>query len=233
RPIYFTGGANADEEYIWLKDYLQLDGMSYKFVPIKTSNKGKSIMSMGRIDTKKMYDNVKKWNWKTINNGKIYLDEQSKRNAISIRNNLMRLSEEYLKEGDSVNAKDVLDLSLYKLPIKQFEHYSVSLEYPELYYRMGDIEKAHETVETLIDVFQQKLKYYSTFKDQDVDLIIDNLETSLYMYQNLIQQITKYDNDMEYGKKAFEAYLNHANLFKHLMANEPQQPVRELDTIKP
>ncbi|MCD8434046.1 DUF2723 domain-containing protein [Tenacibaculum dicentrarchi] len=233
RPIYFTGGANADEEYIWLKDYLQLDGMSYKFVPIKTSNKGKSIFSMGRIDTKKMYDNVKKWNWKTINNGKIYLDEQSKRNAISIRNNLMRLSEEYLKEGDSVNAKDVLDLSLYKLPIKQFEHYSVSLEYPELYYRMGDIEKAHETVETLIDVFQQKLKYYSTFKDQDVDLIIDNLETSLYMYQNLIQQITKYDNDMEYGKKAFEAYLNHANLFKHLMANEPQQPVRELDTIKP
>ncbi|SOU85978.1 glycosyltransferase family 117 protein [Tenacibaculum dicentrarchi] len=233
RPIYFTGGANADEEYIWLKDYLQLDGMSYKFVPIKTSNKGKSMFSMGRIDTKKMYDNVKKWNWKTINNGKIYLDEQSKRNAISIRNNLMRLSEEYLKEGDSVNAKDVLDLSLYKLPIKQFEHYSVSLEYPELYYRMGDIEKAHETVETLIDVFQQKLKYYSTFKDQDVDLIIDNLETSLYMYQNLIQQITKYDNDMEYGKKAFEAYLNHANLFKHLMANEPQQPVRELDTIKP
>ncbi|MCG8900890.1 DUF2723 domain-containing protein [Tenacibaculum finnmarkense] len=233
RPIYFTGGANADEEYIWLKDYLQLDGMSYKFVPIKTSNKGKSMFSMGRIDTKKMHDNVKKWNWKTINNGKIYLDEQSKRNAISIRNNLMRLSEEYLKEGDSVNAKDVLDLSLYKLPIKQFEHYSVSLEYPELYYRMGDIEKAHETVETLIDVFQQKLKYYSTFKDQDVDLIIDNLETSLYMYQNLIQQITKYDNDMEYGKKAFEAYLNHANLFKHLMANEPQQPVRELDTIKP
>ncbi|MEX6626864.1 glycosyltransferase family 117 protein [Tenacibaculum salmonis] len=235
RPIYFTGGANADEEYIWLKDYLQLDGMSYKFVPIKTSNKGKSIMSMGRVDTKKMYDNVKKWNWKTINNGKIYLDEQSKRNAISIRNNLMRLSEEYLKEGDSVNAKDVLDLSLYKLPIKQFEHYSISLGYPELYYRMGDLEKAHETAETLIDVFQQKLKYYSTFKDNDIDLIIDNLETNLYMYQNIIQQITKYDDDMEYGKKAFNDYINHASLFKHLMADEPtqQQPNQQLDTVKP
>ncbi|MDH5413248.1 MAG: DUF2723 domain-containing protein, partial [Flavobacteriaceae bacterium] len=32
RPIYFTGGAHADEEYIWLKDYLQLDGLAYKFV---------------------------------------------------------------------------------------------------------------------------------------------------------------------------------------------------------
>ena len=23
QPLYFTGGSNADEEYIWLKDYLQ------------------------------------------------------------------------------------------------------------------------------------------------------------------------------------------------------------------
>ncbi|MBA6156203.1 DUF2723 domain-containing protein [Tenacibaculum sp. S7007] len=233
RPLYFTGGANADEEYIWLKDYLQLDGMSYKLVPIKTSNKGKSMFDMGRIDPEKMYENVKKWDWKTINNGKIYLDEQSKRNAISIRNNLMRLSEEFMKKGDSVNAKDVLDLSLYKMPIKDFDHYSISLGYPELYYRMGDIEKARETAETLSDIFQQKLKYYSTFKDENLDLILDNLETNLYMYQNVIQQITKYDTDMEYGKKAFEQYIAHARLFKHLMPDEEEPVTQELDTIKP
>lgn len=234
RPIYFTGGANADEEYIWLKDYLQLDGMAYKLVPIKTSNKGKSIFDMGRIDPEKMYENVKKWDWKTINNGKIYLDEQSKRNAISLRNNLIRLSEEFLQKGDSVNAKDVLDLSLYKMPIKQFEHYNFSLGYPELYYRIGDIEKARETVETLIDVFQQKLTYYSTFKNDDVDLIIDNLETNLYMYQNLVQQITRYDNDEAYGKKIFEDYIAHARLFSHLMPEEEQETIPlQLDSIKP
>ena len=27
RPIYFTGGAFGDEDYIWMKNYLQLDGM--------------------------------------------------------------------------------------------------------------------------------------------------------------------------------------------------------------
>ena len=232
RPLYFTGGANADEEYIWLKDYLQLDGMSYKLVPIKTPNRGKTMFDMGRIDPEKMYENVKKWDWKTINNGEIYLDEQSKRNAISIRNNLMRLSEEFLKQGDSVNAKDVLDLSLYKMPIRDFDHYSISLGYPELYYRIGDTDKAHETVETLIDLFQQKLKYYSTFKDEDTDLIIESLETNLYMYQNVIQQITKYDNDLEYGKKAFDDYIKHARLFSHLMGDE--EPVTQaLDSIKP
>ena len=28
QPIYFTGGSNSDNEYIWLKDYLQLDGVA-------------------------------------------------------------------------------------------------------------------------------------------------------------------------------------------------------------
>ncbi|KAF9659083.1 DUF2723 domain-containing protein [Tenacibaculum sp. ZH5_bin.1] len=233
RPIYFTGGANADEEYIWLKDYLQLDGMAYKLVPIKTSNKGRTIFDMGRIDPEKMYNNVKKWDWKTINNGEIYLDEQSKRNAISLRNNLIRLSEEFLQKGDSVNAKDVLDLSLHKMPIKDFDHYNFSLGYPELYYRIGDINKARETAETLADIFQQKLKYYSTFNTQDIDLIIDNLETTLYMYQNLVQQITRYDKDEDYGKKFFEDYITHARLFSHLMPEEEPELPQELDTIKP
>lgn len=234
RPIYFTGGASADEEYIWLKDYLQLDGMSYKLVPIKTPNKGRTIFELGRIDPDKMYANVKKWDWKTINNGEIYLDEQSKRNAISLRNNLIRLSEEFLQKGDSVNAKDVLDLSLYKMPIKDFDHYNFSLGYPELYYRIGDIDKARETAATLADIFQQKLKYYSTFNTKDVGLIIDNLETNLYMYQNVVQQVTKYDNDEEYGKKFFNAYITHARLFSHLMPDEDEKGAStELDTIKP
>ncbi|GIS00647.1 MAG: hypothetical protein CM15mP102_14670 [Flavobacteriales bacterium] len=36
RPIYFTGGSYKDSEYLWMKDYLQLDGLVYKLVPIKT-----------------------------------------------------------------------------------------------------------------------------------------------------------------------------------------------------
>ena len=34
RPIYFTGGSYSDSEYIWMIDYLQLDGFVFKLVPI-------------------------------------------------------------------------------------------------------------------------------------------------------------------------------------------------------
>ena len=233
RPIYFTGGSNSDSEYIWMKDYLQLDGMAFKLVPIKTPVAERTMFDMGRIDADKMYENVKKWDWKTINNGEIYLDEQSKKNAISLRNNLMRLSEEYLKEGDSAKAKDVLDLSLHKMPIKDFGHYSISLGYPELYYRIGDTDKAHQTAETLIDIFQQRLRYYTTFEGYDQQLIMDNLDTTLYMYDNIVRQIVQYDKNEEYGKEIINEFFKYRALFKHLMPEDDAPGAIELDSIKP
>ncbi|MCH2034706.1 MAG: DUF2723 domain-containing protein [Tenacibaculum sp.] len=236
RPIYFTGGANASEEYIWLKDYLQLDGMAFKLVPIKTPIANKSMFDMGRIDPEKMYENIKKWEWKTINNGEIYLDEQAKRNAISIRNNLMRLSEEFLIKGDTATAKEVLDLSLHKMPIPDFDHYSISLGYPELYYRIGDKEKARETTETLINLFQQELEHYSTY--ENIDYIFDNLDTNLYMYRNIISQVARFDKDKDYIESLENGFFEKLRLFKDLLPEpepEVQQGIPEgiLDSIKP
>jgi tetratricopeptide (TPR) repeat protein len=229
RPLYFTGGANAAEEYIWLKDYLQLDGMSFKLVPIKTPIGEKSMFDMGRIDPEKMYANIKKLDWKNINDGKIYLDEQTKRNAISLRNNLMRLSEEFLTQKDTATAKEVLDLSLYKMPIEDFGHYSLALGYPEIYYKIGDEESARKTAETLINIFQQKLRHYSTYKD--LDLVFDNIDTNLYMYRNILGQIEQYDVDVEYLQKLQNEFIDNVKLFKSLIPEE--EPEAELfDNIK-
>ena len=220
RPIYFTGGANADEEYIWLKDYLQLDGLSYKFVPIKTSIEDKSLFDMGRIDPEKMYKNVQKWNWRNINDGKIYLDEQTKRNAISMRNSLMRLSEVFAKEGDTLRAIEVLDLSLEKMPIESFDHYSLSLGYPEMYLKLGNTEKGRLTAETLIRLFKEKAVWLSTFSEQDTELIFDEIDTTLYMYRNILGQIEKEGKDKDYLSKLQDEFIETVKLFNHLMPDE-------------
>lgn len=51
RPIYFTGGSFGDDDYLWMKDYLELDGMAYKLVPIRTPIDPRNPFDMGRIDT--------------------------------------------------------------------------------------------------------------------------------------------------------------------------------------
>ncbi len=63
RPIYFTGGSFGEDDYLWMKDYLQLDGMCFKLVPVKTPAESPSPMKMGQIDSEKMYNIVMKWDW--------------------------------------------------------------------------------------------------------------------------------------------------------------------------
>ena len=55
RPIYFTGGSYNDAEYLWMKDYLQLDGLVYKLVNKTPLNKNNPY-EMGRIDSNSMYE---------------------------------------------------------------------------------------------------------------------------------------------------------------------------------
>lgn len=231
RPIYFTGGSNSDSEYIWLKDYLQLDGVAFKLVPIQTPTKiynqeGQltrelSLFDIGRIDPEKMYNNIKKWDWRNINDGKIYLDEQTKRNAISMRNSLMRLSTAFAKEGDTLKAIEVLDLSLEKLPIKDFDHFSLSLEYPEFYYNLGEQEKARAAAKTLIKLFKDKLIWFNTFDSESFDMVFEEFDlTFRYLYRGVIDQIENFDTDKEYVKELQKDFNETLDLFKHIIPSE-------------
>ena len=234
RPIYFTGGSNTDSEYIWLKDYLQLDGVAFKFVPIKTPTKiynenGQlerelSLFDIGRIDTDKMYKNVKKWNWRNINDGKIYLDEQTKRNAISLRNSLMRLSRAFAIEGDTLKAIEILDLSIEKMPIEDFDHYSLSLEYPEMYYQLRETKKGRKTAEDLIRLFREKLVWFSTFSTEDFNIIFEEFDlTFRYLYRGIIDQVAQYDTDENFIKELQDEFNETLNLFKHIMPDETEK----------
>jgi tetratricopeptide (TPR) repeat protein len=221
QPLYFTGGSYADSEYIWLKDYLQLDGLAFKVVPILTSNKDKSMFEMGRIDSEKMYNNLQKLEWRNINDGKIYIDAQTRKNAISLRNNMLRLADTFANENNFKKAEEVLDLSLEKMPIEDFDHYSIALGYPEIYYKIGKVDKARKTAETLISIINQKLIWYSTFDVSFSNVIVSQVQNELLMYrQGILNYVEAYDKDKEYVKKLQEDFMNAIKLFSHLMPEE-------------
>ncbi|WP_152285785.1 glycosyltransferase family 117 protein [Flavicella marina] len=215
-PIYFTGGANADEEYLWMKDYLQLDGLCYKFIPVKTKNQG-SMFDMGKIYSDSMYEKVTSWDWSEINSKDIYLDVESRKNSISFRNNLMRLTEVLISEKQFEKAEEILDLSLAEMPIEDYGHYGICLGYTEYYYQINKPEKARAVSETLIAIFQEKLLYYSRFDDSWLNATFDEIERTLNMYRSVMRDIDANDQDPSYIAEAEDSFIKHVKLFQSLM----------------
>jgi hypothetical protein len=81
------------QDYLWMKDYLQLDGIVFKLVPIKTPiPKNGSPLDMGQIDSDKLYSNIMKWNWETVV-VMTYTTTETKRESITYRTNIARLTE--------------------------------------------------------------------------------------------------------------------------------------------
>jgi len=192
RPLYFTGGSYKDADYLWAKPYLQLEGMAYKLVPIKTPYKGAEL---GRIDTDTMYDRVKKFDWRN-SNADIYMDPESRRNAILYRMNLFRLAKAFLDEGKKDKAREITDLVFEKLPPEKYGYYYSTWDGLELYYRMGEKEKARKIARKLVNHYLEYLRYFASMNRSQLKDNMKDLEDKLYKLQATLQLISRYDKEL-------------------------------------
>ncbi len=177
RPIYFSGGSYDDAEFIWMKDYLQLDGLAYKLVPIKT--KRKNNFEMGRVDSDLMYDIVKNWDWGNSGDPDIYHDTQTRIQGVTFRSNLARLMETLINENKIEKAKEVIDIAMDNMPLDQFDYYTLVEPFIDGYYKVGETTKARDLYERLRTKYQERLNYYAYLPiDEKIgsqDAILDDM----------------------------------------------------------
>lgn len=219
RPIYFSPGSFGDDDYLWMKDYLQLDGMVYKLVPIKTPVVEDDYPDMGQIDTDKMYNLAMKWTWGNGESTKIYHDPETRRNAISYRTNLSRLMYSLIKEGKTAQAEKVIDLAISKTPIDYYGYYLTLEPFATGYYEIGKKEKARELIEKLMTKYKEELKYYSGFKANDQSFMATDIITAIERYRSLLK-VMKKQGDIEFYTKSkidFNSYNNRFSRFERDM----------------
>jgi len=220
RPIYFTGGSYKDSEYIWMKDYLQLDGLVYKLVPIKTPINEENPYQMGRIEPNRMYDIVKKWEWGNSESPEIYHDPETRKNSISFRGNLHRLAEEFIKAGDYEKAAEIIELNFEKMPLDYFEYYSLSEPYISSYYKIGEAEKAQKLFKKLEKKYLDQIRYYSISMRDYNDIFplsnfAENIFTYTERYRGLIENEILIGNYI-FAAESIEKFINYTEIFKSI-----------------
>lgn len=216
RPIYFTGGSFSDEDYLWMKDYLQLDGLTYKLVPIKTPIDKESPMDMGQIDSDKMYDIVMKWDWGNGERTDIYHDVETRRNSITYRTNLSRLMQQLILEEKNEKAEKVIELALTKMPIDYYGYYTMVEPFAGGYYSVGKTEKARELLQKLILKYQDQLNYFTHLKSSDQNDRMIEIVTNIERYRSLLITMNLND-DIEFYEKQkaiFNSYNKRFERFK-------------------
>ena len=219
RPIYFTGGSFGDDDYIWMKDYLQLDGMCYKLVPIRTPVDKANPFDMGRVDSDLMYEKVKNWDWGNSGSPDIYHDPETRKNSISYRGNLARLIEQLINEDELDKAEEIADIAMTNMPVDYFGYYTLLEPYVSAYYEVGNKEKAERLFKDVAQKYQENLSYYSGLTTTNQGLLFEDIYTDIQRYKGLVDVLITYDP--EFAKSESEVFNSYLKLFSHFYENGP------------
>ena len=226
RPIYFTGGAFNDSDYIWLKNHLQLDGLCYKLVPIKTLVEQANPYDMGRIDTEKMYKIIKSWDWGGSGSN-IYHDPETRRNSITYRGNIARLIEGLIEEKKFKKAEEMADLAMEKMPLEAFGYYTLLEPYVNAYYQVKNTKKARNLYKKLATKYQEQLIYLSQFEIEKQEDYIDEIYTNIQRYKSLVDLVLIYD-EKKYALSQTKTFNSYIKRFEALL-----EPLEETPEVLP
>jgi len=183
RPIYFAITTGADS-YLGLTDYFQLEGLAYRLVPYKVQSYDGQT---GEVDTDIMYDNLMtKFRWGGMDDSDIYMNENNRRMCMNFRNNFSRLSGEFIRLGKKEKAVEVLDKCMESIPERNVPFNYFVLSIAENYYKLEEYKKGNAIIGSLVDRYEDDLKYYLSLKGQDKKSVKEESDRAKYILQQII-----------------------------------------------
>jgi hypothetical protein len=157
RPVYFTSPA-AIEKVMDVYDYCHLEGVVYRFLPVKANH---LIQGLGGINTEETYDLlVNKAVWGRLEAPEVYIDPESRRNSIMPKQNYLRLAQALADEGKNDKAENTLDTLRKYFPHEKIPWDFYMIPMVETYYGLEAFEKGNQVAETLFNSYVEDLEYY-------------------------------------------------------------------------
>lgn len=191
RPMYFAITVSS-ETYQNLDGYFQLEGLVYRIVPIEAPREGGRY---GKANTDILYQNLmEKYQYRSIANPQVYINENSSRIISNYRNIFGRLARALNEEGKSEKAIAALDRCMEVVPHETVPFNFFALSLIEGYYRAGDIEKGVKYSTVFMEQCAEELSYLLSLSDRISGTVRSETELNLYILQELYKLASSFED---------------------------------------
>ncbi len=191
RPIYIATTV-GNEYYPNVQEYLQLEGLAYRIVPIKTKARNR------QVNTDVMYDNMMNKFESNSFKEDIYVDEQHYRTGRTLRMMYTDLADALIAKGEKDRAKEVLDKSLSELPHKSVRFDYTAAMMASSYYLIGDTATADGIMSIVADETVKKIEWQQSLRrDKKSRVSTDfNLQQNVSMIHSMWSTARRYNSKL-------------------------------------
>ena len=209
RSVYFSsGGLYDDVNIFYLNDYLEFEGFSYKFVPIKTEKT--QMGDRGTLDALDMYAQIKNYQWANYNNTNAYFDQTSTNNILTYRNAVARTADGLIKIGENKKASELMALAQKKIPYQMYPEGISLFSFVPIYRKLGEKENADNLQNFLNQMVKEERDYYNSLDMQERMSVYNDMQRLVGQEQfsatGMIQYYLEQKKDTIQALETFKSY---------------------------
>jgi hypothetical protein len=222
RPVQFV--ISGDNSKIGLNDYMRVEGLTYRLVPIKSDRNNELVneplLRKQLFEENPSYskDYAPGFKFRGFADSTIFYDDNQQRYVSSIRNPFISLALYYHRQGDDKKALETMDLMEKKIPHKifpmdyryfyevcniiravggtrQYNAYTQEIE-AEALKKMAENPLDNEAIGILINIYENRQNY-----DKAIDLL-KRIQSSYPNDPSLAAQINRYQALKQMGDTA-------------------------------
>ena len=163
RAVYFTGLSDI-LKVLGINDYLYLEGLTYRFIPVKALKNGSDIPNVNIDDSYDLL--VNKARWGNLNKSDVTIDPESARDIPTVKTMYVVLAQALVGAKRYDEAINVMDKCLEffpdeKVPFREWDEIFV-----ELYYTAGDLKKANDLFDKIETNAKDEQRYYKSLEPE-------------------------------------------------------------------
>lgn len=187
RPIYFSV-TSQQEKLLGLNDFMQLEGLGLKLIPIKTpSDRNFGIYGSGRVAPDKILDRVKnKFKWGGFDKEKMFVNHSYGPSLSAHRMIMWKALTAFVENNEAAKAEELSDTYFKAFPHMNFPYDGRTVPFIGAYAQTGNKEKATKHLKILIDETADYMQFFDSLDEEDRNL---TWRSDIGFWNNTIAQI--------------------------------------------